>query len=93
MRVSPTICTRVVNTVDGVLNQFVSNIYICTHHGKGGQSGKYVILQQTFDFFARVSTCFTTIHAVNIHDKTKNIFLYFLTELKAYYVSYFIYQM
>ena len=45
----------------GVLNQFVSDIYIYTDHCKGGQSGKYVILQQTFNFFTSKSACFTTI--------------------------------
>ena len=44
MRVSPAICNRVVDAVRGVLNQFVSDIYIYTDHCKGGQSGKYVIL-------------------------------------------------
>ena len=72
MRVSPAICNRVVDAVRRVLNQFVSDIYIYTDHCKGGQSGKYVILQQTFNFFTRESACFTTIHAVNIHSKTKN---------------------
>ena len=72
MRVSPAICNRVVDAVRGVLNQFVSDIYIYTDHCKGGQSGKYVILQQTFNFFTGESACFTIIHAVNIHSKTKN---------------------
>ena len=72
MRVSPAICNRVVDAVHGVLNQFVSYIYIYTDHCKGGQFGKYVIFQQTFKFFTRKSACFTTIHAVNIHNKTKN---------------------
>lgn len=40
MRVSPAICNRVVDAVRGVLNQFVSDIYIYTDHCKGGQSGK-----------------------------------------------------
>ncbi|CAH3129542.1 unnamed protein product [Pocillopora meandrina] len=40
MRVSPAICNRVVDAVRGVLNQFVSDIYIYTDHSKGGQSGK-----------------------------------------------------
>ena len=93
MRVSPAICNRVVDAVRGVLNQFVSDIYIYTDHCKGGQSGKYVILKQTFNFFTRESACFTTIHAVNIHSKTKIIFLYFLTEHKAYHVSSSIYKM
>ena len=72
MRVSPAICNRVVDAVRGVLNQFVSDIYIYTDHCKGGQSGKYVILKQTFNFFTSKSACFTTIHAANIHSKTKN---------------------
>ena len=42
MRVSPAICNRVVDAVRGVLNQFVSDIYIYTDHCKGAQSGKYV---------------------------------------------------
>ena len=42
MRVSPAICNRVVDAARGVLNQFVSDIYIYTDHCKGAQSGKYV---------------------------------------------------
>lgn len=45
MRVSPAICNRVVDAARGVLNQFVSDIYIYTDHCKGAQSGKYVNFQ------------------------------------------------
>ena len=42
MRVSPAMCNRVVNAARGVLNQFVSDIFIYTDHCKGAQSGRYV---------------------------------------------------
>ena len=83
MRVSPAICNRVVDAVHGVLNQFMSDIYIYTDHCTGGQSGKYVILQQTFNFF----------HAEISITRQKMISLCFLTELKAYHVSSSIYKM
>lgn len=40
MRVSPAMCNRVVNAARGVLNQFVSDIFIYTDHCKGAQSGR-----------------------------------------------------
>lgn len=56
MRVSPAICNRVVDAARGVLNQFISDIYIYTDHCKGAQSGKYVnlfpfISAQLYDTF------------------------------------------
>ena len=42
MRVSPAVCNRVVDSARGILNQFVSDLYIYTDHCKGAQSGKYV---------------------------------------------------
>ena len=45
---SPAVCNRVVDATRGVLNQFVSDIYIYTDHCKGAQSGKYVILSSMF---------------------------------------------
>ena len=43
VRVSPSFVNRLVDSARGILNQFLTDIYIYTDHMKGGQSGKSVL--------------------------------------------------